>query len=223
MGLVAGRVVRGLHGVGLLMVTLGLNLLLYDFVLRATGLTGGDDGLQGITIAPVLGVFRFDMAGNTAYLYVLVVAFVVFPRGPRAGQLGLGPGAAGRARQPAPDDHAWRAGGRRPDLGLRHLGRGRRHRRRAADADHAVRLAEVLSFQRSADVLTVLIIGGIAMLYGGFIGALVFLVLRDALAALNPIYWYFWIGLLLVLIVAFFRSGILPGLAKVLVRRRVHS
>ena len=77
-GLATGRIVRGLHGVGLLMVTLGLNLLLYDFVHRSTALTGGDDGLQGITIAPVLGLFRFDMMGKTAYVYVLVVAFVLF-------------------------------------------------------------------------------------------------------------------------------------------------
>jgi ABC-type branched-subunit amino acid transport system permease subunit len=146
VGLFTGRIVRGLHGVGLLMVTLGLNLLLYDYVHRATELTGGDDGLQGITIAPVLGLFRFDMRGYTAYVYVLVVS------------------------------------------------------------------PEVMSFQRSADLLVVLVIGGAAVLYGGFIGALVFIVLRDQLAALNPIYWYFWIGLLLVLIVAFFRTGILPSL-----------
>jgi branched-chain amino acid transport system permease protein len=57
----------------------------------------------------------------------------------------------------------------------------------------------------------ILVIGGRAMLYGGFVGALVFTVLRDQLAILNPIYWYFWIGLLLVLIVTFFPSGILPG------------
>src|SRR4051812_41474924 len=77
-GLATGRIVRGLHGVGLLMVTLGLNLLLYDFVQRSTALTGGDDGLQGISIAPLLGVFRFDMMGKTAYVYVLVVAFILF-------------------------------------------------------------------------------------------------------------------------------------------------
>ena len=223
VGLVAGRVVRGLHGVGLLMVTLGLNLLLYDFVLRATGLTGGDDGLQGITIAPVLGVFRFDMAGNTAYLYVLVVAFAVFLAVRALVNSAWGLALLGERDNPrrmimlgAPvaGDLTWAFGISAAVAGIA-----------GALLTQTTQFVspEVLSFQRSADVLTVLIIGGIAMLYGGFIGALVFLVLRDALAALNPIYWYFWIGLLLVLIVAFFRSGILPGLAKVLVRRRVHS
>lgn len=214
VGLAAGRIVRGLHGVGLLMVTLGLNLLLYDFVHRATELTGGDDGLQGITIAPIFGVFRFDMMGTTAYVYVLIVAFVSF--------------LAIRALV----NSAW---------GLALLGARDNSRRMmmlgapvAGDLTCAFGISaalagvagalltqttqfvspEVMSFQRSADVLTVLVIGGAAMLYGGFIGALVFLVLRDALAALNPIYWYFWIGLLLVLIVAFFRRGILPSVVK---------
>jgi len=48
----------------------------------------------------------------------------------------------------------------------------------------------------------------------------VFIVLRDLLAAFNPIYWYFWIGLLLVLIVATFRQGMLPTIASRLALRR---
>jgi branched-chain amino acid transport system permease protein len=80
----------------------------------------------------------------------------------------------------------------------------------------------MMSFQRSADLLVVLVIGGTAMLYGGFFGALVYVVLRDQLAALNPIYWYFWIGLLLVLIVTFFRTGILPTASQFWVRLTAH-
>lgn len=72
---------------------------------------------------------------------------------------------------------------------------------------------DVLSFQRSADVLVILVIGGTGLLYGGFVGALVFIFLRDWFAALNPVFWYFWIGLLLVLTVTFFRRGLLPALA----------
>jgi ABC-type branched-subunit amino acid transport system permease subunit len=36
-----------------------------------------------------------------------------------------------------------------------------------------------MAFTRSADVLVMLVIGGAAVLYGGFIGAAVFLLLRD--------------------------------------------
>ena len=73
----------------------------------------------------------------------------------------------------------------------------------------------MMSFQRSADVLVILIIGGTARLYGAFVGAFVFLFLRDWLAALSPVYWYFWIGLLLVIVVSFFRKGILPSVEAV--------
>ncbi|MGC3986292.1 MAG: branched-chain amino acid ABC transporter permease [Pseudorhodoferax sp.] len=220
VGLATGRIVRGLHGVGLLMVTLGLNLLLYDFVHRSTELTGGDDGLQGIEIAPVLGLFRFDMFGRTGYVYVLAVVFVLFllVRALAHSAWGLALlGARDNARRmtmlgaPVAGDLTWAFGISAALAGVA-----------GALLTQTTQFVapEVLSFQRSADLLVVLVIGGAAMLYGGFAGALVFLVLRDLLAALNPIYWYFWIGLVLVLIVAFFRKGILPSLRTAWLRRR---
>ena len=60
---------------------------------------------------------------------------------------------------------------------------------------------DVLSFERSADLLLVLIIGGTGYLYGGLIGAVIFKFMQDWLANLTPQYWQFWIGLVLVLIV----------------------
>jgi branched-chain amino acid transport system permease protein len=73
---------------------------------------------------------------------------------------------------------------------------------------------EVLSFQRSADVLVMLILGGAGRLYGGIVGAIIYLTARDQFSGLNPQYWYFWIGLLLVAVVMFLPNGILSGLAK---------
>ena len=43
-----------------------------------------------------------------------------------------------------------------------------------------------------------LILGGTGRLYGGLIGAAVYMVARDQFSGLNPQYWYFWIGLLLI-------------------------
>jgi branched-chain amino acid transport system permease protein len=60
---------------------------------------------------------------------------------------------------------------------------------------------DVFSFDRSADLLLVLIIGGAGYLYGGLIGAILFKLMQDYLAMLTPQYWPFWIGLLLVGIV----------------------
>jgi branched-chain amino acid transport system permease protein len=77
-----------------------------------------------------------------------------------------------------------------------------------------------LGFQRSADLLVMLALGGTGRLYGGIVGAIVFMVARDQLADMNPQYWYFWIGLLLVGVVLFLPNGILGGLARLLPRGR---
>jgi branched-chain amino acid transport system permease protein len=71
----------------------------------------------------------------------------------------------------------------------------------------------VLSFGRSADVLVILILGGAGRLYGGIIGAIIYMVARDQFSGVNPQYWYFWIGLLLVVVVMFLPNGILGGLS----------
>jgi branched-chain amino acid transport system permease protein len=220
LGYFTGRLVQKVTGIALLMVTLGLNLIVYDLAHRMTDITGGDDGLQGIVIAPVLGFFRFDIFGKTAYWYVLAVTFILF--------------LIARALVRSP-------------FGLALLGARENPRRmimlgapieRDASAVFAISAAmagaagalltqitqfvapTTLSFQRSADVLTILIIGGTARLYGAFVGAFVFLILRDWFAELSPVFWYFWIGLLLVLVVSFFRQGLLPALEMVWRRLR---
>jgi branched-chain amino acid transport system permease protein len=73
---------------------------------------------------------------------------------------------------------------------------------------------EVLSFGRSADVLVILILGGAGRLYGGILGAILYMVARDQFSGLNPQFWYFWIGLLLIAVVMFLPNGILGGLAR---------
>ncbi len=62
----------------LIMITLGLGLLAFEAANRAHWLTGGSDGLQGVSIWPVLGIFKFDLYGYTAYAYSLATLFVVF-------------------------------------------------------------------------------------------------------------------------------------------------
>ena len=73
---------------------------------------------------------------------------------------------------------------------------------------------ETLSFQRSADVLVILILGGAGRLYGGLVGAIIYMVARDQFSGINPQYWYFWIGTLLVAVVIFLPNGVLGGAAR---------
>jgi branched-chain amino acid transport system permease protein len=70
-------IVRVQH-LALIMVTLGLGLLTYELANAMTWLTGGTDGLRGVSIWPVFGQFRFDLWGYTAYSYTLAVLFAGF-------------------------------------------------------------------------------------------------------------------------------------------------
>ena len=60
------------------MVTLGVALVLGELANQNAWLTGGADGLQGVMINPIFGLFEFDLYGRTAYIYALVVTFLLF-------------------------------------------------------------------------------------------------------------------------------------------------
>ena len=79
---------------------------------------------------------------------------------------------------------------------------------------------ESISFQRSADVLVMLVLGGAGRLYGGLVGAAIFMIARDQFSGIAPQYWYFWIGILLVVVVTALPNGILGGLSKIWARWR---
>jgi branched-chain amino acid transport system permease protein len=184
-----------------LMVTLGVALVLRELANRYSGLTGGADGLQGVTMAPVLGRFRFDLFGHTAYVYSLTVLFLLFllarrivnspfglsllaVRGNslRASAIGIPVNWRLVAIYTVAAGYAGIAGG-------------------LLAQTTAFASIDFFSFDRSADVLLVLIIGGIGYLYGGLIGAIIFRLMQDWLANITPQYWQFWIGLVLVIIV----------------------
>lgn len=61
-----------------LMITIGVCVLLYELANRLSGITGGTDGLQGVVIAPVLGLFDFDLYGKTAFGYAFGVVLAMF-------------------------------------------------------------------------------------------------------------------------------------------------
>jgi branched-chain amino acid transport system permease protein len=184
-----------------LMVTLGVALLLRELANRLDWLTGGADGLQGVIVKPVLGLFAFDIAGSTAYVYSLTVLFLLFllarrlvhsPFGLslramkanplRASAVGISVNARLVAIYTTAAAYAGMAGG-------------------LLTQTTAFASLDVFSFDRSADLLLMLIIGGTGYLYGGLIGAVIFKLMQDWLANITPQYWQFWIGLVLVAIV----------------------
>ena len=184
-----------------LMVTLGVALVLRELANRYSNITGGADGLQGVTVAPVLGQFRFDLFGHTAYVYSLIVLFVLFLLARRIVNSPFGLSLLAVKGNPLrasaigiPVD--WRL------VAIYTVAAGYAGIAGGLLAQTtAFASLEVFSFDRSADVLLVLIIGGIGYLYGGLIGAIIFRLMQDWLANITPQYWQFWIGLVLVIIV----------------------
>jgi branched-chain amino acid transport system permease protein len=68
---------------------------------------------------------------------------------------------------------------------------------------------DVLSFEKSADALLIVVFGGVGTLYGALVGSIAFKAMYDILASATPEYWSFWLGLALVLLVLFARGGII--------------
>ena len=76
-GFLSGLVVLRTTGLTLLMLTLVVATMLLRSGQQGVVITGGDDGLQGMEVWPIFGLFRFDLFGRTAYLYCLAVLFLV--------------------------------------------------------------------------------------------------------------------------------------------------
>jgi branched-chain amino acid transport system permease protein len=202
-----------------LMVTLGIGLMLYETANQWSSLTGGIDGLSGVEMKRIFGMFRFGLDGKTAYVYSLVVLFIVFNgvrllvRSPFG--LSLKGIREGERRMPAIG-----ASVRRKLVAAYTVGAGIAGIAGALLAQTTQFVGiDVFGFQRSAELMIMLVLGGTGYLYGALIGAAAFMILQDYLANLNPVYWQFWLGLLLVLLVLFARGGILGGL--VALRRRI--
>jgi branched-chain amino acid transport system permease protein len=194
-----------------LMVTLGVSLMLGEVANRYSNLTGGADGLQGVTIAPIFGRFRFDLYGHNGYVYCLIVLFVCFLLARRIVYSPFGLSLR------AVKENALRAAAIGIPVKWRLVAI---YSVSAGFAGIAGALLtqttafcslDVFSLERSADLLLVLIIGGTGYLYGGLIGAVIYKLLQDWIANLTPQYWQFWIGLVLVAIVLVGRDRIGGG------------
>ena len=184
-----------------LMVTLGIALLLRELANRFSNITGGFDGLQGIVIDPVLGLFAFDLYGKVGFIYCLAVLFVLFLLARRIVNSPFGLSLRAIRNNPLRASAIGIPVNRRLiaiySIAAFYAGIA------GALSTQSTALAslDVFSFERSADLLLVLVLGGTGYLYGGLIGAVVFKILQEVFSTLTPQYWQFWIGLVLVVIV----------------------
>ncbi len=209
VGLVSGLIILRTHGLTLLMLTLATVFLIQETANKAGFITGGADGLRGIEMNQIFGAYRFDMFGRTAYIYSLIVLFLVWLFARLLVHSPFGRSLTG-IRENVTRMHAIGTPVRRRLVTIYAIS--------AALAGLAGALLTqttqfvgltVLSFERSGEIVIMLVLGGIGRLYGAFVGAAVFMIAKDELAKADPVFWYFWIGLLLVLVVMFARGGIL--------------
>lgn len=220
LGLITGMIILRTRGLALLMLTLAITSLCLEVANKATNWTGGVDGLGGFAIKPILGMFEFDLFGKTAYVYCLVVLFVCWWLVRRLVYSPFG---------------ASLIGVRENNVRMHAVG-APVYRRLVVSYTISSALAglagalltqttqfvglKVLGFELSGELMVMLILGGVGRIYGAFVGPLVYLIAQDYLAKQFPEYWYFGIGMILVLVVMFARGGILGIIDAAIARVR---
>ncbi len=212
-GLVFGLAMLRTKGLTLLMLTMASAFLLYEIANKATGLTGGEDGLQGVSFTPLLGLFGFDFRGRTAFFYSLAALFLVFTF----------------VQVLINSPFGWSLRGiRENDARMAAIGCPIMRRRiiiyviASAIAGLAGALQaqttqfvalHSLSFELSGNILIMLILGGSGRLYGAFVGVPAFMFAQDQLAKQDPANWFLGLGLILIAMVMLAPGGII-GIAE---------
>jgi branched-chain amino acid transport system permease protein len=204
-----GPLILRLTGLPLIMVTLGIGAIFFEAANKATWLTGGDDGLSGIELAPLFGWFRWSLFGNTGYLYVLGWLALLFYLTRRVVASPFGVALQGIRE----NSERMRLIG---SPVLRHLVVGYVISAFVAGIAGALWTQTnafvglgVFSLDTAIDGLVMLVLGGIGGLYGGLIGAPVYMLVKHFSQQWNPFYWMFLIGGLLIVVVRFGRGGLL--------------
>jgi branched-chain amino acid transport system permease protein len=192
-----------------LMVTLGAGLIMMELANKLDWLTGGADGLQGVTMGPLLGNFEFDLMGRTAAWYSITVLLICFVLARRLVHSPMG------ATFKAIRDNRLRAMAIGVPVNSRlalvyTVAAGMAGAAGALLAQTGgFASLDLFEFHRSADVMLMLVIGGTGWLYGGLAGAIVFKLMQDFLSQITPQYWAFWLGLFLVVLVLVGRDRLL--------------
>ena len=223
VALAVGPIILRLAGLPLIMTTLALGMIVFEAANKARFLTGGDDGMQGIEFDPVFGRFEWSVFGQTSYLYALAWLFVMF-----LGARQLIGSPFGIALQGIRENRERMSLIGTPVVAvlLRIYVIG------AFMAGIAGALSaattnfvglEVLDLTNSVDVLVMVVLGGVGRLYGGLVGAPLYLIVRHFAAEWNPFNWMFVIGGLLIFAVRVAPSGVVGLLERgrtALLRRR---
>ena len=215
LGYLSGLVILRTRGLTLIMLTLAITFMLEEFAVSAKSITGGDDGLTGYTIQPVLGLFHFDIYSRTAYLYTLAILAVCFVVARIVVNSPFGLTVRGIRDNPV----RMRLIGvpiRRRLIALYTLSAAMAGIAGAESAQVTGLIGtDSLTFIVSANGLIALIIGGLGRLYGAFLGAALLEVFSDRAAAINPFHWLLALGIFLIVAVRFMPDGLIGLIERI--------
>jgi branched-chain amino acid transport system permease protein len=204
-------------GLGFVMITLALGQILWGVAYRWVALTGGDNGLGGLQRPAPLGI---DLGSPRAFYLVALATFAV--------------GTAALALLVRSPFGAGLCGVRDQPRRMRALGWDPWAMRLAAfvvagfwAAVAGVLYAfynqfvspHVLALTHSAEVLLMVIAGGPGTLLGPLVGAAVVVVLKNVVSAYVA-RWVMLLGVVFVAIVLLVPDGLVPGLERLVRRRR---
>jgi branched-chain amino acid transport system permease protein len=206
-GLVALRA----SGISFLMITLALGQILWGFAYRWTSVTGGDNGISGLTRPSPLGIDLGDP--NHFYYFTLIVFFIVWAAIAAWVRSPFGASIRGSKDQPrrmsALGYNVWLirwitfvvSGFFGAIAGLMYV------------YYHQFISPHSLSLANSAEMLLMVIAGGAGTLSGPVVGAALVVLLKNVASAYVD-RWIMLLGVVFILIVMFVPGGIVAGLAR---------
>ena len=220
-GTLSGAVIVRVSGLAQLVLSIAIIQLAQSFASKAASITGGSDGLSGIDPAPIAGLFPFDLYSKAAYLLslvVLILTFLVLKRMVRS-PFGL----LCRAIKEDPLRVAALGGSPYPALvkmyAVSGLVAGLGGALSAMTA--GVVALDSLSFERSANSLVMLALGGTGTLSGALLGTTVFEIFEHLVSAANPFHWMVLVALLLIGVVLFLPKGLQSLFSRAVFSRAV--
>ncbi|MGX1100325.1 ABC-type branched-subunit amino acid transport system permease subunit [Amorphus sp. MBR-141] len=217
-GVLFGAIVVRASGLAQLVLTVAIVELVNTAANKLTWLTGGSDGLAGVSAGPLFGVFAFDFRGHTGFylslavlaiVLVLLVTLVNAPfgllcraiKGDQVRVESMGGSVRGSlVSMFAVSGAVAGIGGALVAINTSVVG------------------LDSLTFTRSAEVFVMLIVGGAGTLFGAVAGTVLYLFAEHSIAVLNPFHWLIAIGGLLIVMVFALPTG-LQGIAIALYDR----
>ena len=218
MGLVNGTLIVRFSGLPQLVLSIAFVQLMHALANKLSWITGGSDGLSGIEPSKILGLFAFDFYGRVGYLFALLVLILTFILLWRIVKSPFGLLCQGIKEDPIRVQSL--GASVYPALvkmyGISGLVAGMAGAMAGITA--GVVGLDSVSFEKSADGVVMLVLGGTGSLYGALIGTAIFQIFEHVISAAYPFQWLTFVGCLLIAVVLFLPRG-LQGFGDLLFKR----